>query len=72
MTIPYRLIPGGYIDETGPHRGVPPSEDDQVRISLELYHRLLFGPYDMEFSQELPIEEVKRRYPGVDIPGEKK
>jgi hypothetical protein len=66
----YRLIPGGYIDETGPHRGVPPSEDDQVRISLALHHRLLFGPYDMEFSQQMTIEEVEKRWPNALIPGE--
>jgi hypothetical protein len=97
----YRLIPGGYIDETGPHRGVPPTQEDFYRIAiLCAAHRTMFAegkikfqvhdpvlpqdtspymlanhifsPYDAEIVQELPIEEVKRRYPGADIPGEDK
>lgn len=63
----YRLLPGGYIDETGPHRGVPPEEEDYVRVSLLMAHRMLFGPYDAEITQELPIEEIKKRYPGAEV-----
>jgi hypothetical protein len=94
----YRLIPGGYVDETGPHRGVPPTQEDfdrialvyahrtlftpmtpkereyvdSIRADLELTQRLLYGPYDMEFTQELPIEEVKKRYPDAEISEENK
>ena len=63
----YKLLPGGYVDETGPHRGVPPTPEDYRRIYLLFAHRLLFGPYDAEIKQELSIEEAKRRYPNSDI-----
>jgi hypothetical protein len=85
----YRLIPGGYVDETGPHRGVPPTQEDFQRIALLTMHRKLFAegkiefkpfdpllqsdlPTEVEFTQELPIEEVKKRYPDAEIPEEKK
>lgn len=63
MTYAYRLLPGGYVDETGVHRGVPPSEEDYRLISIHMAHRLLFGPYDLEIKQEMPIEEAKKRWP---------
>lgn len=66
-TMKYRLLPGGYIDEAGPHRGLPPTADDQVRVNFELMHRMLFGPYDLEFTQEISMEELKRRYPNAEV-----
>ncbi len=63
----YRLLPGGYIDGTGFHRGVPPTEEDYLRVSLLMAHRMLFGPYDAEIFQELPVEEIKKRYPGAEV-----
>lgn len=64
MTYAYRLLPGGYVDETGVHRGVPPTQEDLDRIELlTLHRRLLFGPYDAEFTQEMPIAEAKKRWP---------
>lgn len=70
MTYAYKMIPDGtgYVDETGPHRGQPPTEEDYKRISIVMAHRLLFGPYDAEIVQEVPIEEVNRRYPNAHIP----
>lgn len=69
MIIAYRLIPGGYVDATGPHRGAPPTQEDYDRLAL--HHRLLFGPYDAVIEQEMTIEEAKKRYPNTPIPGEK-
>ena len=83
----YRLLPGGYIDETGPHRGVPPTQEDFDRVAFLTAHRRFFAegkieykpidPYSPEpipntivIKQELPIEEVKKRYPDAKIPGE--
>ena len=83
----YRLLPGGYIDETGPHRGVPPTQEDFDRIALMCAHRTLFAkgpiefkpldplpqsdlPLEIEFTQEMSIKEVKRRYPDAHIPRE--
>jgi hypothetical protein len=47
MTYAYRLLPGGYVDETGVHRGVPPTEEDFQRVALLTMHRTLFarGPH---------------------------
>jgi hypothetical protein len=60
----YHRLPGGYVDETGPHRGSP--------IDHQLFsHRLMFGPYDAIIEQEMTIEEAKKRYPNTPIPGEK-
>lgn len=56
----YRLLPGGYMDETGPHRGVPPT-DEQIEM-LKLHHRLIFGPFDMVITTEITIEEAKKRW----------
>ena len=42
MSYAYRLLPGGYVDETGVHRGVPPTEDDWKRIVVNTMHRTLF------------------------------
>jgi hypothetical protein len=99
MTYRYRLLPGGYVDETGVHRGVPPTEEDFQRVALMTMHRTLFkkgpiepqvhdplppqdmslymranhisSPYDTEFTQEMPIEEAKKRWPNTPIKGEK-
>jgi hypothetical protein len=84
----YRLLPSGYVDETGPHRGVPPTEGDLRFITLMTMHRKMFAegkiefqllnpmsqsdlPSVVEFTQELPIDEVKRRWPNTKIPGDK-
>jgi hypothetical protein len=97
MTYRYRLLPGGYVDETGVHRGVPPTQEDFDRIVLVCAHRTLFkegpikprvhdplptqgmspymlanhifSPYDAEITQELPIEEAKKRWPNTPIRG---
>ena len=61
----YRPIPGGYIDETGVHRGVPPTAQDAMQVYM--LHRHLFGPYDAEIVQEMTIEEANRRYPDAKI-----
>lgn len=68
MTIEYRLLPGGYVDATGPHRGVPPSQQDTAILDLLMLHRrMMFGPYDLVISTEMPIEEAKRRWPNTPI-----
>jgi hypothetical protein len=95
MTYRYRLLPGGYVDETGVHRGIPPTEDDFRRVALMTMHCTFFkegpikpqvhdplppdgmqlymranhisSPYDAEFTQEMTIEEAKRRYPNAEI-----
>lgn len=46
MTIHYKLLPGGYVDETGPHRGVPPGVTD-----LFFAHRRIFAPREVGMSQ---------------------
>ena len=62
MTYRYRLLPGGYIDETGPHRGAPPTEEDFKRIELMMMHRQLFIPTDTEkpwWDTPIPGEKDK-------------
>lgn len=66
----YRPLPGGYVDNTGVHRGVPPTQQDAMQVYM--LHRHIFSPYDLEFTQEIPIEEAKRRWPNTPIPGEEK
>ena len=63
MNRPYRNLGAFYVDDTGVHRGSPPTEEDYRRISIHMAHRLLFGPYDAEITTEIPIAEAKRRYP---------
>jgi hypothetical protein len=127
MTYRYRLLPGGYVDETGAHRGAPPTPEDYARVALLTMHRALFArdlhihldmmntkdakqaykamescadvagkyffepqekakiefqvhdplpqqdvPSEIEFTQEMSVEEAKRRYPNTPIPGEEK
>lgn len=68
-----RLLTDGYVDDTGPHRGVPPTQEDYDRMELILLHRRIFsGPYDAIIEQEMTIEEAKRRYPNNPIPGQEK
>lgn len=38
----YRILPSGYVDETGVHRGVPPTEDDFARFAVMFVHRTSF------------------------------
>jgi hypothetical protein len=85
MTYRYRLLPGGYVDEYGVHRGVPPTQEDLNRIILTCAHRTLFKegpikpqlhdplpPHDVpsfvEFTQEISIEEAKKRWPNTQVP----
>ncbi len=71
MTYAYRLIPGGNVDETGPHRGAPPTQAEiEMDEMLALHRKLLYGPYDAVITQVLPIEEVKKRYPNTLLPEE--
>jgi hypothetical protein len=89
MTHRYRLLPGGYVDETGVHRGVPPTQEDFDRIALVYAHRTMFAegkiefqvhdptppfylPSVVEFTQVMPIEEAKKRWPNTPVPGEEK
>lgn len=86
---PVRLLSGGYVDETGVHRGVPPTAEDCARVALMTMHRTLFAdgpirfqvhdplppqdvPSEVEFTQEMSIEEAKKRWPNTPIPGEEK
>jgi hypothetical protein len=62
----------GYVDETGVHRGAPPTQEDIKRVSLYMMHRMMFGPYDVVMSQEMPIEEAKKRWPNTQVLGEEK
>ena len=66
----YRPLPGGYVDATGPHRGVQPTQQDAMQIYM--MHRHIFTPYDAEIVQEMAIEEAKRRWTNEPIPGEDK
>jgi hypothetical protein len=55
MTIRFRRLSGGYVDGTGVHRGVPPNEDDFLRVSVCMAHRMLFAePFvnDAVYSRE--------------------
>ena len=54
----YKLLPGGYVDETGPHRGAPPTQKDFSRIALMCMHSTLFDPnthahLDMPSSEKM-------------------
>ena len=60
MTYRYRLLPGGYVDETGVHRGVPPTEEDFQRVALMTMHRTLFkeGPIKPQVHDPLPPQDM--------------
>ena len=65
MTIAYRLLPdgSGYVDETGVHRGSPPSQEDYLRVELAFAHRTLFsGPVIHDFK------EVEEEFGGPPTP----
>ena len=64
MTYRYRLLPGGYVDETGVHRGVPPTQEDYDRIALLYAHRTLFkeGPIKPQVLDPLPPEDAMQLY----------
>ena len=72
MTYAYRMLPDGtgYVDAEGVHRGAPPTQEDITRVSLYMMHRMMFGPYDVVMSQEMPIEEAKKRWPNTPVTGE--
>ena len=61
MTYRYRLLQGGYVDETGVHRGVPPTQEDFDRIALVYAHRTLFkeGPIKPQVHDPLPPEGMQ-------------
>jgi hypothetical protein len=52
MTYHYRLLPDGtgYVDETGVHRGVPPTQEDFDRVVLMTMHRRLFTEGKIEYK----------------------
>jgi len=50
MTYRYRLLPGGYVDETGVHRGVPPTEEDFQRVALMTLHRRFFAEGKIQYK----------------------
>ena len=52
----------------------PQVHDPLPPEGMQLYMRAnhISSPYDAEFTQEMTIEEVKRRYPNADMPEEKK
>lgn len=50
MTYSYRLLPGGYVDETGVHRGVPPTQEDFARIALLCAHRTMFSQEKIKYK----------------------
>jgi hypothetical protein len=58
------------VDASGPNRGVPPTQQDAMQIYM--MHRHIFSPYDAEFTQEMPIEEAKKRWPNTPVTGEEK
>lgn len=41
-------------------------------MSMYMLDNHIFNPYDAEFTQEMPIEEAKRRYPDAEIEGKDK
>ena len=61
MTYAYRLLTDGtgYVDETGPHRGVPPTQDDFDRIAFLCAQRTMFaqGKTVFEILNPLPQSE---------------
>ena len=58
----YRLLPGGYIDETGPHRGVPPTQEDFDRVASLTAHRRFFAEGKIEFQ---PLDSLSQS--GMEI-----
>lgn len=58
MTYAYRLLPGGYVDETGVHRGVPPTPEDFARIGLLTLHRRLFAEGKIQFMPHLEYDAL--------------
>jgi hypothetical protein len=55
MSMPkYKIMPGGYIDETGPHRGSPPSEADRVQAELMCAVRKMFAEKESTTDPEKP------------------
>jgi hypothetical protein len=50
-----RLLPGGYVDETGVHRGVPPTQEDFDRMSITCAHRTLFAEGKIQFQPNDPL-----------------
>ena len=66
MAMAYRLIPGGYIDETGPHRGSPPTPDDFQRASLSMLHRTLFTRDLHVHLDMMSTENAKKMYKAME------
>ena len=60
--IAYRLLPGGYVDETGPHRGAPPTEEDFRWADFLTFHQRYLGDFANKavFSRE-EVESMLKR-----------
>jgi hypothetical protein len=42
-----------------------------IQMAMKVPQRMMFGPYDTEFTQEIPLSEAKNRYPEMFYePGE--
>lgn len=66
MSYAYHLLPGGYVDETGVHRGVPPTQEDFDRIALNCAHRRFFAEGRIEFMPVDPFPQPELQS-SVDI-----
>lgn len=62
----YRILRGGYVDETGVHRGVPPTEQDFQRIALMFMHRTLFTCDLQAHLDTMSTENAKRAYKAME------
>jgi hypothetical protein len=58
----YKLLPGGYVDDTGPHRGVPPTQNDFSRIALMFMHRTIFDPNLHAHLDMMSSDNAKKAY----------
>jgi len=52
---PTKPLPGGYVDATGPHRGVPPTEEDFQQVALVTMNRTMFAQGPIKFSVHDPL-----------------
>jgi hypothetical protein len=62
MTYRYRLLPGGYVDDTGPHRGSPPTPEDYARVALMTMHHTLFERDLHAHLDMMNTEKAKQAY----------
>jgi hypothetical protein len=52
---PTKPLPCGYVDATGPHRGVPPTEEDFQQVALVTMHRTMFAQRPIRFQVYDPL-----------------